>query len=96
MKLYLSLLILASGAAAANIQVPGLTVPAEFAAHKQDVVDIFTESYNAYRKFAFGHDQLNPLSRTPTDPRNGWGASIIDGMSTMVRSILRLISELRP
>ncbi|VDB96027.1 unnamed protein product [Peniophora sp. CBMAI 1063] len=84
MRSSLSLLISAGVALAGNIQLPGLTVPAEFAAHKQDVVDIFTESYNAYRKFAFGHDQLNPLSRTPTDPRNGWGASIIDGMSTMV------------
>ena len=81
----LSFLILASVVSAGNIQLPGLTVPAEFAAHKQDVVDIFTESYNAYREFAFGHDQLNPLSRTPTDPRNGWGATIVDGMSTMVR-----------
>lgn len=93
MKSSLLLLALAGAVSAGNIQAPGLTVPAEFAAHKQDVVDIFTESYNAYRKFAFGHDQLNPLSQTPTDPRNGWGASIIDGMSTMVRFALDIDGE---
>lgn len=49
MKSSLSLLIVAGAVSAGNIQLPGLTVPAEFAAHKQDVVDIFTESYNAYR-----------------------------------------------
>lgn len=36
------------------------------------------------RQFAFPHDEVEPLSRTFTDPRNGWGASIVDGMTTMV------------
>ncbi|KAI0035798.1 glycoside hydrolase family 47 protein [Vararia minispora EC-137] len=82
MNLFLPV-IFATGALAGPVQLPGLTVPANAVANKQAVVDIFTESYQAYRKFAFGHDQLNPLSRTPTDPRNGWGATIVDGMGTM-------------
>ncbi|THH14610.1 hypothetical protein EW146_g5737 [Bondarzewia mesenterica] len=45
--------------------------------------DIFTDSYNAYREFAFGHDEVTPLSQGFSDPRNGWGATIVDGMSTM-------------
>ena len=36
------------------------------------------------RKYAFGHDEVAPLSRQPLDPRNGWGATIVDAMSTMV------------
>ena len=44
MKSSLSILILAGAVSAGNIQLPGLTVPAEFAAHKQDVVDIFKPS----------------------------------------------------
>jgi hypothetical protein len=33
--------------------------------------------------YAFGHDEVAPLSKTALDPRNGWGATIIDAMSTM-------------
>ena len=32
----------------------------------------------------FGHDEVAPLSQQPLDPRNGWGATIVDAMSTMV------------
>lgn len=35
------------------------------------------------REFAFGHDDLQPVSMTFNDGRNGWGASIVDGMTTM-------------
>jgi len=43
-----------------------------------------------HRKFAFGHDALAFISEQPLawDPLNGWGASIIDAMSTMVRDIM--------
>lgn len=40
-------------------------------------------SFMFSREFAFGHDDLQPVSMTFNDGRNGWGASIIDGMSTM-------------
>lgn len=36
------------------------------------------------RKFAFGHDDVTPVSKSFTDGRNGWGASIVDAMSTLV------------
>jgi hypothetical protein len=36
------------------------------------------------RKFAFAHDEVAPLSQQPLDPRNGWGATIVDAMGTMV------------
>ena len=38
------------------------------------------------RQFAFGHDEVAPLSEKSLDPRNGWGATIVDAMSTMVCS----------
>lgn len=37
----------------------------------------------AHRKYAWGHDDLLPVSNSSSDGRNGWGASIIDGMGTM-------------
>lgn len=38
----------------------------------------------ARRKYAWGYDDLLPVSETYYDGRNGWGASIADAMSTMV------------
>lgn len=90
---------------AANVQKPGLTVPAEYASNKQAVITMFTETYEQYkcvilllsfslllslsyhsiwRKFAFGHDDLQPVSETFNDGRNGWGATIVDALDTMV------------
>jgi hypothetical protein len=45
-----SLVILfVTGVLAGPVQVPNLVVPASAVANKQAVVDIFTESYQAYR-----------------------------------------------
>ncbi|KAI0064325.1 seven-hairpin glycosidase [Artomyces pyxidatus] len=68
---------------AANVQLAGLKVPPSFASSRQEVVSIFNNSYQTYRRIAFGHDEVLPVSEQPSDPRNGWGASIVDGMSTM-------------
>ena len=38
--------------------------------------------------YAFGHDEVAPMSKQPLDPLNGWGASIIEAMDTMVRDIM--------
>jgi len=40
------------------VQKAGLQVPASAAASKQQVVQMFTEAYGAYKTFAFGHDDL--------------------------------------
>ncbi|KAL0567695.1 hypothetical protein V5O48_014298 [Marasmius crinis-equi] len=68
---------------AGSVQKPELVLPPSAAGHRDDVRNIFIQSYNAYRKFAFGHDTLMPLTGKPDDGRNGWGASIVDAMSTM-------------
>lgn len=105
---------LASATSAAQVQKPGLKLPASAAANANEIKSMFTEAYSTYRcvlnlsgckikadachalfptrfrvcrvsrKIAFGHDDLQPVSMTFNDGRNGWGASIVDAMSTMV------------
>lgn len=58
---------------------------------------------NGCRKYAWGHDDLTPLSKGYFDGRNGWGASIVDAMTTLVRvisplhdmNVLKLIRHLQ-
>ncbi|THH05165.1 hypothetical protein EW146_g9975, partial [Bondarzewia mesenterica] len=76
-------LFCAPNALGALIQKQGLVLPSSAAGHREVVKSIFNDSYEAYRKFAFGHDDLSPLSQSFSDGRNGWGASIVDAMSTM-------------
>ncbi|KAF8960356.1 glycoside hydrolase family 47 protein [Flammula alnicola] len=76
-------LAFAGSAFAANVQNPRIVLPPSANANRAAVEKIFTESYAAYTKFAFGHDDLSPLSQSFSDGRNGWGASIVDAMSTM-------------
>lgn len=49
----------------------------------QEVKDFFVSAYNDYRKYAFGHDELTPVTKSFQDPRNGWGATILDALDTM-------------
>ncbi|KAG0136001.1 glycoside hydrolase [Tuber indicum] len=48
------------------------------------VKEAFLHSWNGYTKFAFGFDELSPVSNKGTNSRNGWGASIVDAMSTAI------------
>ncbi|KAJ7208923.1 glycoside hydrolase [Mycena pura] len=81
---FLTLLGAASSSlAGVTVQKPGLTVPPEYASHKADVEKIFTTSYAAYKKFAFGHDELHPVTEGVGDDLGGWGASLVDAMGTM-------------
>ncbi|KAJ7666254.1 glycoside hydrolase family 47 protein [Mycena polygramma] len=66
-----------------TVQKPGLKVPAKYASRRDDAQKLFTTSYAAYKEYAFGHDDLSPVSKTFSDGRNGWGASIVDAMPTM-------------
>ncbi|KAJ7343377.1 glycoside hydrolase family 47 protein [Mycena albidolilacea] len=66
-----------------QVQKPGLVLPNTARAHRDAVQHIFVTSYEAYRTFAFGHDDLQPVSETFNDGRNGWGASIVDAMTTI-------------
>lgn len=35
-------------------------------------------------KYAFGHDELTPLSNGSNDPFGGWGATMVDSLSTLL------------
>ncbi|KAI9438671.1 glycoside hydrolase family 47 protein [Lactarius indigo] len=82
-----SLLFLSFAARAAQVQDPGLTLPYNTTQDLADVVKIFTDSYSVYHAYAFGHDEVAPLSKKPLDPRNGWGATIVDAMTTMASTL---------
>lgn len=58
-----------------------------WAAYKYEIFSITTQrilTFELLRQFAFGHDDLTPVSKSFVDGRNGWGASVVDAMSTMV------------
>eukprot|EP01059_Diplonema_ambulator_P029859 TRINITY_DN4976_c0_g1_i1.p1 TRINITY_DN4976_c0_g1~~TRINITY_DN4976_c0_g1_i1.p1 ORF type:complete len:749 (+),score=262.41 TRINITY_DN4976_c0_g1_i1:60-2306(+) len=50
------------------------------------VKDAFLHSWNAYKKYAWGHDELMPLSKRPKDwgkDSKGLGLSMLDAISTL-------------
>ncbi|KAG9313396.1 glycoside hydrolase family 47 protein [Chiua virens] len=67
------------------VQLANLQLPSTAAANKQAVVDLFSKSYAAYRQYAWGHDDLLPISESYSDGRNGWGSTMVDALDTMVR-----------
>lgn len=48
------------------------------------VKDAYVRAWNAYATYAFGDDQLQPLTLTPTNPWNHWGVTIVDGLDTAI------------
>lgn len=85
-KLALAVLVATASVHGGRVQDPFLTLPSDAATQRQAVKDIFTKSFTAYKEIAFPHDDLTPVSKSFTDGRNGWGASVVDAMSTMVRN----------
>ncbi|KAG2156713.1 glycoside hydrolase family 47 protein [Suillus bovinus] len=73
----------ASAVKAESVQKSDLKLPPSASIHKAEVKDLFASSYEAYQKYAWGHDDLLPVSESYFDGRNGWGASIADAMGTM-------------
>ncbi|KAG1454757.1 hypothetical protein G6F56_007241 [Rhizopus delemar] len=44
----------------------------------------FLHGWNGYKKYALGHDELKPLSNKTHDPFGGWGATMVDSLSTLL------------
>ncbi|ORY30039.1 glycosyl hydrolase family 47-domain-containing protein [Naematelia encephala] len=44
----------------------------------------FAWAWQGYKEYAWGHDEVKPVSLEPSDPFNGWGASIIDTLDTLL------------
>ncbi|CDS03956.1 hypothetical protein LRAMOSA06911 [Lichtheimia ramosa] len=48
------------------------------------IKNAFRHAWNGYNQYAFGHDELKPVTNGTNDSRNGWGASIFDALDTMI------------
>ncbi|KAF9170960.1 hypothetical protein BGX20_008281 [Mortierella sp. AD010] len=48
------------------------------------VRDGFEHAWYGYRKHAWGHDEVRPVDGGYQDRFNGWGATMIDGLDTLV------------
>ncbi|KAJ1669987.1 CDP-diacylglycerol-serine O-phosphatidyltransferase, partial [Coemansia sp. RSA 25] len=48
-----------------------------------DVRDNFLRAWRAYKKYAYGSDEINPLTLEAVTTRNGWGATLIDSLDTI-------------
>ncbi|CDO70470.1 Glycoside Hydrolase Family 47 protein [Trametes cinnabarina] len=83
LALGLAISLSAGGVYGARIQIPFLPLPPDASQRRQDLKDIFLTSWNAYKQFAFPHDDLTPISESFTDGRNGWGASAVDALTTL-------------
>ncbi|WRT67490.1 uncharacterized protein IL334_004462 [Kwoniella shivajii] len=44
----------------------------------------FKHAWEAYKRHAWGHDEVRPVSQTPSNPFNGWGATIVDSLDTLL------------
>ncbi|KAM0750984.1 seven-hairpin glycosidase [Meredithblackwellia eburnea MCA 4105] len=55
------------------------------------VLRAFKHMWEGYKTHAFGHDQLSPVSNSSADPYNGWGATIIDALDTLL--VMNLTKE---
>ena len=69
---------------AAPIQASNLTSPsAQSNSRATEVVNMFKAAYGEYVAKAFGSDEVLPLSNGSANPRNHWGATIVDALDTV-------------
>ncbi|ESZ93600.1 glycoside hydrolase family 47 protein [Sclerotinia borealis F-4128] len=47
------------------------------------VKEEFLKSWSGYKKYAWGHDELSPVSSKFRDPFCGWAATLVDGLDTL-------------
>lgn len=48
---------------------------------QQRVVDAFLHSWNGYKEFAWGHDNLKPISMSFQDPFGSLGVTILGNLN---------------
>ncbi|KAF4625741.1 hypothetical protein G7Y89_g12422 [Cudoniella acicularis] len=46
--------------------------------------EAYQYAFNAYVKYAWGYDELQPLTKTGTNDWYGWGVTVVDGLDTAV------------
>lgn len=51
---------------------------------RREVIKSFKQCWSLYSKYAWGRDQLNPLSLTASDSFSGWGATLVDTLDSLL------------
>ncbi|GAA5923490.1 hypothetical protein JCM1841_001535 [Sporobolomyces salmonicolor] len=44
----------------------------------------FMHSWSSYQRFSYGHDEISPVSNLWSDNYNGWGATLVDNLDTLL------------
>lgn len=68
---------------ALNINGVNILPPEKQNEQQKKVVDAFKHAWEGYRKYAWGHDELRPISRSSSE-WFGLGLTIIDSLDTML------------
>ncbi|KAG6333529.1 hypothetical protein ID866_5565 [Astraeus odoratus] len=58
--------------------------PETWAERAGRVKGAFLHAYHGYERYAFPHDELNPVSNSTSDSFNGWGVTAVDSLDTML------------
>jgi hypothetical protein len=48
------------------------------------IKEVFLISWNQYKKFAWGKDEIKPISQEGFDPFAGWSATLVDSLDTLI------------
>ncbi|KAF5108263.1 hypothetical protein DV453_002393 [Geotrichum candidum] len=48
------------------------------------IKEVFLISWNQYKKFAWGKDEIKPVSQEGFDPFAGWSATLVDSLDTLI------------
>lgn len=76
------LAFLAPAVHTAVIQKPGLTQSSISKTRAEEIKTAYREAYQDYLQYATGYDELLPISKKGEDPLGGWGATVVDSLST--------------
>ncbi|KAB8229817.1 glycoside hydrolase family 47 protein [Aspergillus alliaceus] len=60
------------------------TQPDPTESRAEAVKEAFVHAWDGYKRYAYPHDELHPISNGFGDTRNGWGASAVDALSTAI------------
>ena len=49
----------------------------------ETIKTVFKRSWSGYKEFAWGHDEVMPVSGSKKDPFAGWGATLVDALDSL-------------
>ncbi|PHZ07703.1 seven-hairpin glycosidase [Rhizopus microsporus ATCC 52813] len=79
-----AVLLTATGISAASLRKDLSSVCAASNPRAQRVKESFIYALDGYKKCSWGHDETLPVTCQFSDSRNGWGATLVDGLDTML------------